>query len=57
MLADEVREEVIYVVSNTGGHLGASLEVAELTVVLHHVFSTPDDKIIWDVGNQVIFEL
>ena len=57
MLGDEVREEVIYVVSNTGGHLGASLEVAELTVALHHVFSTPDDKIIWDVGHQVIFEL
>ncbi|KAJ9689489.1 hypothetical protein PVL29_014934 [Vitis rotundifolia] len=52
MLADELREELIYVVSKTGGHLSASLGVAELTVALHHVFNTPDDKIIWDVGHQ-----
>ncbi|MFQ6625396.1 hypothetical protein Gotur_005777 [Gossypium turneri] len=51
-LADELREEVVYTVSNTGGHLSASLGVAELTVALHHVFDTPKDKIIWDVGHQ-----
>ncbi|PPD76082.1 hypothetical protein GOBAR_DD26999 [Gossypium barbadense] len=53
-LADELREEVVYTVSNTGGHLSASLGVAELTVALHHVFDTPKDKIIWDVGHQII---
>ncbi|PPR88573.1 hypothetical protein GOBAR_AA32117 [Gossypium barbadense] len=51
-LADELREEVVYTVSNTGGHLSASLGVAELTVALHHVFDTPKDEIIWDVGHQ-----
>lgn len=51
-LADEVRTDVISVVSNTGGHLGASLGVVELTVALHHVFDAPEDKIIWDVGHQ-----
>lgn len=51
-LADEVRTDVISVVSNTGGHLGASLGVVELTVALHHIFDAPDDKIIWDVGHQ-----
>jgi 1-deoxy-D-xylulose-5-phosphate synthase len=51
-LADEVRRELIDVVSVTGGHLGAGLGVVELTVALHHVFQTPDDKIIWDVGHQ-----
>lgn len=51
-LADELREEIVYTVSKIGGHLSASLGVAELTVALHHVFNTPDDKIIWDVGHQ-----
>ena len=53
MLADEVRGEVIDAVSVTGGHLGAGLGVVELTVALHHVFETPDDIIVWDVGHQV----
>lgn len=52
MLADELREEIVYTVSKTGGHLSSSLGVAELTVALHHVFNTPEDKIIWDVGHQ-----
>lgn len=51
-LADEVRTEVIDSVSMTGGHLGAGLGVVELTVALHAVFNTPDDKLIWDVGHQ-----
>ncbi len=51
-LADEVRAEVISSVSVTGGHLGAGLGVVELTVAIHHVFDTPHDKLIWDVGHQ-----
>lgn len=51
-LADELREEIVYSVSKTGGHLSSSLGVSELTVALHHVFNTPEDKIIWDVGHQ-----
>ncbi len=51
-LADEVRQEMIDAVSNTGGHLGAGLGVVELTVALHYIFETPDDKILWDVGHQ-----
>ncbi|XP_065850188.1 probable 1-deoxy-D-xylulose-5-phosphate synthase 2, chloroplastic [Euphorbia lathyris] len=51
-LADELREEIVYTVSKTGGHLSSSLGVAELSVALHHVFNTPEDKIIWDVGHQ-----
>jgi 1-deoxy-D-xylulose-5-phosphate synthase len=51
-LADELRQETISVVSQTGGHLGASLGVVELTVALHYVFNTPEDKLIWDVGHQ-----
>lgn len=51
-LADELREEIVYSVSKTGGHLSSSLGVVELTVSLHHVFNTPEDKIIWDVGHQ-----
>lgn len=51
-LAEEIRQEIIHVVSSTGGHLGASLGVVELTVALHYVFNTPDDKLIWDVGHQ-----
>ena len=51
-LSKEVRSEMIDVVSETGGHLGAGLGVVELTVALHHVFDTPNDKLIWDVGHQ-----
>ena len=51
-LADELRAELIDAVSMTGGHLGAGLGVVELTVALHYVFETPDDKLIWDVGHQ-----
>ncbi|MBS1001927.1 1-deoxy-D-xylulose-5-phosphate synthase [Acetobacter persici] len=51
-VADELRAETIDAVSTTGGHLGASLGVVELTVALHAVFDTPADKVIWDVGHQ-----
>ncbi len=51
-LAGELRSEMIEQVSQTGGHLGAGLGVVELTVALHHVFNTPEDKLIWDVGHQ-----
>ena len=51
-LADELRAEMIDAVSRTGGHLGAGLGVVELTVALHYIFNTPEDKIIWDVGHQ-----
>jgi len=51
-VADEVREEMIDAVSETGGHLGAGLGVVELTVALHYVFDTPNEKLIWDVGHQ-----
>ena len=51
-VSKELRNEVIEVVSQTGGHLGSSLGVVELTVALHAVFNTPFDKLIWDVGHQ-----
>src|SRR5262249_33840556 len=51
-LADELRQETIDAVAVTGGHLGAGLGVIELTVALHYVFDTPDDRLIWDVGHQ-----
>ncbi|WP_038280938.1 1-deoxy-D-xylulose-5-phosphate synthase [Pacificimonas flava] len=51
-LADEVRAEMIDAVSQTGGHLGAGLGVVELTVALHYIFNTPEDRLIWDVGHQ-----
>src|SRR5438270_6203182 len=51
-LADELRAETIDVVSVTGGHLGSALGVVELTVALHAVFDTPEDRLIWDVGHQ-----
>nr|WP_210289444.1 1-deoxy-D-xylulose-5-phosphate synthase [Chelatococcus caeni] len=51
-IADELRAETIDAVSVTGGHLGAGLGVVELTVALHHVFDTPHDRLIWDVGHQ-----
>jgi len=51
-LADELRSETINAVAVTGGHLGAGLGVVELTVALHHVFDTPRDRLVWDVGHQ-----
>lgn len=51
-LAAEIREEIVKTVSKTGGHLAPSLGVVELTLALHHVFNTPSDKLIWDVGHQ-----
>lgn len=51
-LADELRSEVVHAVAETGGHLGSSLGVVELTVALHAVFDTPRDKLVWDVGHQ-----
>ncbi len=51
-VSDELREELISVVSKTGGHLGAGLGVVELTVAIHYVFNTPKDKLVWDVGHQ-----
>src|SRR6187431_324304 len=50
--ADELRQETIDAVSITGGHLGAGLGVVELTVALHYLFDTPNDRIVWDVGHQ-----
>ena len=50
--SDELRKELINVVSETGGHLGAGLGVVELTVAIHYVFNTPKDKLVWDVGHQ-----
>src|SRR5579872_4963627 len=50
--ADELRRELVDAVSMTGGHLGAGLGVVELTVALHYVFDTPDDRLVWDVGHQ-----
>jgi len=52
VLADELRSEVVSAVSETGGHLGSSLGVVEITVALHAVFNAPHDKIVWDVGHQ-----
>ena len=51
-ISKELRSEVIEAVSETGGHLGAGLGVVELTVALHYVFNTPNDKLVWDVGHQ-----
>lgn len=51
-LAEEIRREIIDTVAKTGGHLAPSLGVVELTLALHYVFNTPDDKLIWDVGHQ-----
>ena len=52
LVADELRAFLLYSVGQTGGHFGAGLGVTELTVALHYVFNTPDDRIIWDVGHQ-----
>ena len=51
-LAEELRHDLLYSVGGTGGHFGAGLGVVELTVALHHVFNTPHDRIVWDVGHQ-----
>ena len=51
-VSSELREELVNVVSETGGHLGAGLGVVELTVAIHYVFNTPQDKLVWDVGHQ-----
>lgn len=51
-VCDELRQETIEVVSHTGGHLGAGLGVVELTVAIHYVFDTPNDKLVWDIGHQ-----
>ncbi|XP_008795130.3 probable 1-deoxy-D-xylulose-5-phosphate synthase, chloroplastic [Phoenix dactylifera] len=51
-LSDELRSDIIFHVSKTGGHLGSSLGVVELTVAIHYVFNAPEDKILWDVGHQ-----
>ena len=51
-LASEIRDDLVNNVSKTGGHLGASLGVVELTVAIHAVFDTPQDRLIWDVGHQ-----
>src|SRR5207342_1047354 len=51
-LAQEVRDEVISVVSEVGGHLASTLGAVELTLALHYVFNTPEDRIVWDTGHQ-----
>jgi len=50
--AEELRQDLLFSVAGTGGHFGAGLGVVELTVALHHVFNTPHDRIVWDVGHQ-----
>src|ERR1041385_1398297 len=52
-LAEEIRQELITVLSRNGGHLGPNLGVVELTMALHRVFDTPKDKFVWDVSHQV----
>lgn len=52
LLADELRAYLLYVVGQVGGHFGAGLGVVELTIALHYVFSTPEDRLVWDVGHQ-----
>jgi len=51
-LADELRQYLLYSVGQTGGHFGAGLGVVELTIALHYIFDTPDDRLVWDVGHQ-----
>lgn len=51
-LADELRQYLLYTVGRTGGHFGAGLGVVELTIALHYVYDTPDDRLVWDVGHQ-----
>lgn len=52
-LAQEIRDELITVLSKTGGHLGPNLGVVELTIALHRVFESPKDRFVWDVSHQV----
>ena len=52
LLADDIRAFILDVISKTGGHLAAGLGTVELSISLHHIFDTPEDKIIWDVGHQ-----
>ena len=52
VLAEQLRKETVDAVSITGGHLGAGLGVVELTIALHYIFDTPNDRVIWDVGHQ-----
>ena len=51
-LANEIRKKILKTVSKTGGHLASNLGIVELTIAMHSVFNTPEDKIIWDVGHQ-----
>ena len=51
-LAEELRAFLLYSVGQTGGHFGAGLGVIELTIALHYIYNTPDDRIVWDVGHQ-----
>ena len=51
-LADELRQFILSSVSKTWGHLGSNLGTVELTVALHYVFNTPEDRLVWDVGHQ-----
>lgn len=51
-LAKEIRKEILNIVSKNGGHLASNLGVVELTIAMHSVFNTPEDKIVWDVGHQ-----
>src|SRR6056300_705829 len=52
LLADELRAYLLYVVGQVGGHFGAGLGVVELTIALHYIFATPEDRLVWDVGHQ-----
>lgn len=52
LLADELREYLLYSVGQSGGHFGAGLGVIELTIALHYVYDTPEQKLVWDVGHQ-----
>ena len=56
-LAKDIRDYILEVVSQNGGHLASNLGVVELTIALHSVFNTPEDKIIWDVGHQSYVQL
>ena len=52
MVADDLRSDLIEIVSQTGGHFSSNLGTVELTVALHYVFNTPEDRLVWDVGHQ-----
>ena len=51
-LSRELREFLLYTVGQTGGHFGAGLGVVELTIALHYIYNTPEDRLVWDVGHQ-----